>query len=89
MTDTKLHLSSLYGTSCRIPGHWEPGDRPALNTWYPCKRKDDYYKIILQQPRTEMYGPMYRVVSLRGADIGFDLTLAMARTMICTETRRM
>lgn len=88
MTDTKLHLSSLYGSTARDPGQWGPGDRPALNTWYPCKRKDDYYKIILQQPRTEIYGPLYRVVSMRGADIGFDLTLAMARTMICTETRR-
>ena len=69
---------------------WFPnaGDKPAVNTWYPCKHGDDYYKIILQQHRTEMYGPLYRVVSMRGADIGFDLTLAMARTIICTETRR-
>ena len=66
----------------------EAGDKPSLNTWYPCKRQDDYYKIILQQGRTETHAPLYRVVSLRGADIGFGLTLAMARTMICTETRR-
>ena len=88
MTEAKLRLSSLYGQSCRRPDEWLAGDRPALNTWYPCKHRDDYYKIILQQPRTQIYGPMYRVVSMRGADIGFDLTLAMARTMICTETRR-
>ena len=88
MTDVKYRLSSLYGSTARDPGQWQPEDRPALNTWYPCKREDDYYKIILQQGRTEMYAPLYRVVSLRGADIGFDLTLAMARTMIRTETRR-
>ena len=88
MTKAKLHLSSLYGSTARDPGHWLPGDRPALNTWYPCKHEDDYYKIILQQNRTDLYGPMYRVVSMRGADIGFDLTMAMARTMIMTETYR-
>lgn len=88
MTKAKTHLSSLYGSTARDPGQWEPGDRPALNTWYPCKHQDDYYKIILQQHRTELYAPTYRVVSMRGVDIGFDLTLAMARTLICTETRR-
>ena len=88
MSEAKLRLSSLYGSMALDPGQWGPGDRPALNTWYPCKRKDDYYKIILQQHRTEIYGPLYRVVSMRGADIGFDLTLALARNIICTETRR-
>lgn len=76
---------------------WYPaaGDKPALNTWYPCKRGDDYYKIIRgsrgsynNDRRTWDTRPTYRVVSMRGADIGFDLTLAMARTMIYTETRR-
>lgn len=88
MFKAKTCMASLYGSSCRRPDEWPAGDKPAVNTWYPCKHGDDYYKIILQQHRTEMYGPLYRVVSMRGADIGFDLTLAMARTIICTETRR-
>ena len=71
----------------------EAGDKPALNTWYSCKRGDDYYKIILQHRACEKKGirlaATYRVVSMRGADIGFDLTLAMARNIICTETWRM
>ena len=70
----------------------EAGDKPAINTWYPCKRGDDYYKIILQHRACEDKGirlsATYHVVSMRGADIGFDLTLPMARAMIMTETRR-
>lgn len=71
---------------------WNPAtDRPALNTWYPLKRGDDYYKIILQNHGSARAGDpaaMYRVVSMRGADVGFDLTLGMARVMIMKETRR-
>ena len=72
---------------------WFPEhDRPALNTWYPCKRGDDYYKIILQHRACEEKGirlaATYRVVSMRGADVGFYLTLPMARVMIMKETRR-
>ena len=68
---------------------WYPAhDKPALNTWYPCKRGDDYWKIILQSHSNERNLPLYRVVSLRGADVGFDLTLSMARVMIMKETRR-
>ena len=70
----------------------EQGDRPALNTWYPCKRLDDYWKIILQEHAHAENGihmdTTYRVVSMRGADVGFDLTLPMARVMIMKETRR-
>ena len=74
----------------------ESGDKPALNSWYPCKRGDDYWKIIIgsrgcydPDHRTCDTRPTYRVVSMRGADIGFDLTLAMARTMLMNGTRRM
>ena len=66
----------------------EQGDRPALNTWYPLKRGDDYWKIILQSHSNERNTALYRVVSMRGADVGFDLTLAMARVLIMKETRR-
>lgn len=66
----------------------EQGDRPSINTWYPCKRRDDYWKIILQSHSNETNTALYRVVSMRGADVGFDLTLSMARIMIMKETRR-
>lgn len=66
----------------------EQGDRPALNTWYSLKRGDDYWKIILQSHSNEQNTALYRVVSMRGADVGFDLTLSMARVMIMKETRR-
>ena len=73
---------------------WFPEhDRPALNTWYPCKRGDDYWKIIIQERRiSDVPGKsasLYRVVSMRGADIGFSLTLPMARALLMKETRRM
>lgn len=73
---------------------WYPAyDKPAINSWYPCKRGDDYYKIILQSRSREENGirleSTYRVVSMRGADVGFDLTLSMARILIMKETRRM
>ena len=73
---------------------WYPAyDKPAINSWYPCKRGDDYYKIILQSRSRDENGirleSTYRVVSMRGADIGFDLTLSMARVLIMKETRRM
>lgn len=67
----------------------EDGIRPALNTWYPCKNRDDYYKIILWSRATDTQSARYKVVSLRGADIGFDLTIGMARNLIYTETRRL
>ena len=67
-------------------------DKPAINTWYPCKRGDDYYKILLQSRSREENGirmaATSRVVSMRGADVGFDLTLSMARILIMKETRR-
>ena len=66
----------------------EQGDRPSINTWYPCKRHDDYWKIILQSYSNETHTALYKVVSMRGADVGFDLTLSMARVMIMKETRR-
>ena len=66
----------------------EQGDRTALNTWYPCKRQDDYWKIILQSHSNETHTASYKVVSMRGADVGFDLTLSMARVMIMKETWR-
>ena len=67
----------------------EDGIIPALNTWYPCKHSDDYYKIIFWSHATDTQSARYKVVSLRGADIGFDLTIGMARNLIYTETRRM
>ena len=67
---------------------WYSNDRPALNSWYQCKRGDDYYKIIIQSHSTEQFRTLYRVVSMRGADIGFDLTLSMARVLIMKETFR-
>ena len=66
----------------------EQGDRPSLNTWYPCNRGDDYWKIVLQSHSSKERTTLYRVVSMRGADIGFDLTLGMARVLIMKETRR-
>ena len=67
-------------------------DKPAMNSWYPCKRGDDYWKIIIQQRRISQVpgesASLYRVVSMRGADIGFDLTLGMARALLMKETRR-
>ena len=66
----------------------EQGDRPSINTWYHCKRQDDYWKIILQSHSNETHTALYKVVSMRGADVGFDLTLTMARIMIMKETRR-
>ena len=66
----------------------EQGDRPSLNTYYKCKRQDDYWKIILQSHSNERNTALYKVVSMRGADVGFDLTLTMARVMIMKETWR-
>ena len=66
----------------------EQGDWPSINTWYPCKRLDDYWKIILQSHSNETHTALYKVVSMRGADVGFDLTFSMARVMIMKETRR-
>lgn len=67
-------------------------DKPAINSWYPCKHVDDYWKIIIQQRRISQVpgesASLYRVVSMRGADIGFDLTLGMARALLMKETRR-
>ena len=67
-------------------------DKPAINSWYPCKHVDDYWKIIIQQRRISHVpgesASLYRIVSLRGADIGFDLTLGMARALLMKETRR-
>lgn len=66
----------------------ESGDKPAMNSWYPCKRGDDYWKIILWSRATDTQTARYKVVSMRGADIGFDLTLGMARALLMKETRR-
>lgn len=64
---------------------WFPEhDRPPINSWYPCRLGDDYYKIIKQE-RGE---GLYRVVSMRGADVGFDLTLSMARSILMNTTRK-
>lgn len=64
---------------------WFPEhDRPPINSWYPCRLGDDYYKII----RQERGGNLYRVVSMRGADVGFDLTLSMARCLLMSNTRK-
>ena len=68
---------------------WNPSvDNPAINSWYPCKHRDDYCKIVLQSRSTELMATLYKVVSMRGADIGFDLTLPMARVVIMTNTYR-
>lgn len=71
---------------------WQQGDGtwilPALNSWYPCKHQDDYLKIILWSPATDTQTARYKVVSMRGADIGFDLTIGMARNLIYTNTHR-
>lgn len=68
--------------------HPEDGLYPQLNTWYPCKHQDDYWKIILWTHATDTQSARYNVVSLRGADIGFDLTRGMAVNLIFTNTRR-
>ena len=77
----------IFGHSQRVD--WSDEGKPQINVYYPCKHLDDCYRIIVQQPRSELYGPLYRIVSMRGADVAFDLTLAMARVMIKTETWRM
>ncbi len=66
----------------------EDGIRPAINTWYPCKHGDDYWKIIHWSKANETKTALYKVVSLRAADIGFDLTFGMAANLIYTNTRR-
>ena len=65
---------------------WTPGyDRPCLNYWYPCKFRDDWYKIVIQE-RTGGK-TIYKVVSYwDGQDKFFGLTLAQARSVIQIET---
>ena len=87
----KTHLSSVYGTTaCRdINRDWFPEhDRPPINSWYPCRQGDDYLKIVIQERRTPERPTTYRVVSMRGADVGFDLTLSMARCLLMSNTRK-
>ena len=89
--EAKTHLSSMYGTmaSRDINRDWSPEqDRPPINSWYPCRQGDDYLKIIRQELRTPERPATYRVVSMRGADVGFDLTLSMARCILMSNTRK-
>lgn len=66
---------------------WFPEyDRPMINSWYPCRHEDDYLKIIVQDQWNG--NRAYRVVSMRGADVGYDLTLSMARCMLMSNTRK-
>ena len=67
---------------------WLPGyDRPSLNTWYKCKLRDDWYKIIKEGFDKTANKTMYKVVSYRdGKDMFFGLTLAQARSVIQIET---
>ena len=67
---------------------WLPGyDRPSLNTWYRCKQRDDWYKIIKEGRDKDTDKTLYKVVSYRGGkDVFFGLTLAQARSVICIET---
>ena len=62
--------------------------KPDRNTWYPCKDQDDYWKIILQANANDVHTTMYRIVSMRGRDIAYDLTLARAREKLMEGTRR-
>lgn len=75
------------GTNCiMINRNWtSKKDRPCLNQWYPCKTRDDWYKIVIQE-RTGGK-TIYKVVSYReGKDKFFGLTLAQARSVIQIET---
>ena len=69
---------------------WFPeyGDKPAQNSWYPCKDQDDYWKIILQARANDVHTTLYRIVSMRGADIAYDLSMAQARAKLMEGTRR-
>lgn len=60
-------------------------EKPCLNQWYPCKHKDDWYKIIKQE-RVENR-TLYKIVSYRdGKDMFYGLTLAQARSVIQIDT---
>lgn len=74
------------GTKMVINRDWTPGyDRPCLNQWYPCKHRDDWYKIIKQE-RVENK-TLYKIVSYRdGKDMFFGLSLAQARSVIQIDT---
>ena len=65
--------------------NWREQDKPQLNTWYRCKTRDDWYKILKEGHY--IGGVLYKVVSYReGKDKFFGLTLAQARTVIRIET---
>lgn len=67
---------------------WLPGyDRPSLNTWYRCKLRDDWYKIVKEGRNRENSVTLYKIVSFReGKDVFFGLTMAQARSAIQIET---
>lgn len=67
---------------------WLPGyDKPSINTWYRCKLRDDWYKIVKDCFDKIANKTLYKVVSYReGKDVFFGLTLAQARSVICIET---
>ena len=69
---------------------WLPGyDRPGLNQWYQCKRRDDWYKILKEGRDTVNNVTLYKVVSFRdGKDMFNGLSLAQARSVIEIETNK-
>lgn len=67
---------------------WLPGyDKPSLNTWYRCKLRDDWYKIVKEGRNQANSVTLYKIVSFReGKDVFFGLTMAQARSAIQIET---
>ena len=67
---------------------WLPGyDKPSLNTWYRCKLRDDWYKIVKEGRNQANSVTLYKIVSFReGKDVFFGLTMSQARSAIQIET---
>ena len=65
--------------------NWTEEHKPQLNTWYRCRRRDDWYKILKAGHYNGQV--LYNVVSYReGKEKFVGLTLAQARTAIRIET---
>ena len=67
---------------------WLPGyDKPSPNTWYRCKLRNDWYKIVKEGRNQANSVTLYKIVSFREwKDVFFGLTMAQARSAIQIET---
>ena len=65
---------------------WSEVAKPQLNTWYKCKVRDDWYKI-LKEGKDNFGVIVYKIVSFRkGCNVFFGITLKQARAVIKIET---